>query len=549
MASSASPVATPNIGAATPSVAEGARDLQNEVLAMVDRLSRMLLESYVETDEDIGPQVQKFEQIEKQLTLIGQELTRLRDSTSATHAAHMELAQLAAGPSVISSMRVYGERQDGLARLSQTLAAHYDRLVTISVNQLEGLAMVVANKYKTYCNKVIEMRRRKAQLQLLVKQKERSDLRTLERSLIPIHMSSGFRVDWEGPLMKQSSSTKLWWSTYARLDCRQKVLLFTSKQSEPPSAASKAVALTKYVLAHELPEHHIKKPAAFELVPVLPDLPLVILCADGTMASRQWVCKLQEAMDAPASEAEVVKSYANESTVSPAISTATSDEAADSRRESSGSIGPPMPTANRPGQEQSPLTPITRKFEQLYDYSSAKIDELDRKFSGTLAEQSQRTEVQLAALNDEKRQAGEVVLHALEEFSATVSTQMSDELLRISEAELEYHTGMVAHLQQLTLALKTRRSDSVDSVENTPGAAAASTPHAATQTTTPYVTPPPPPPPSSSSALASPPPASIQQDAVALPVAGGDVATDNGYGDGAIPLGIADGEADDEIVD
>ena len=37
--------------------------------------------------------------------------------------------------------------------------------------------------------------------------------------------------------------------------------------------------------------------------------------------------------------------------------------------------------------------------------------------------------------------AGEVVLHALDDFSATVSTQMADELLRISEAELEYHTG------------------------------------------------------------------------------------------------------------
>ena len=94
--------------------------------------------------------------------------------------------------------------------------------------------------------------------QLLVKQKERSDLRSLERSLIPPADDTPFRSDVEGTVHRQSDTTGLWWSYYARLDMRRKVLLFTSRQSEPPSAASKAVALSKYVLAHELPEHHTK---------------------------------------------------------------------------------------------------------------------------------------------------------------------------------------------------------------------------------------------------------------------------------------------------
>ena len=129
--------------------------------------------------------------------------------------------------------------------------------MTISVNQLEGLALVVANKYKVYCNKTQEARRRKSQLQLLSKQKQRSDLRQLERTLIPASpaASASFTADLEGPLKQQSSRTGLWWSVHARLDIKRKCLLFTAKSTDPSSAAQQAVALSRYVLCHELPEH------------------------------------------------------------------------------------------------------------------------------------------------------------------------------------------------------------------------------------------------------------------------------------------------------
>ena len=133
----------------------------------VGRLSKLIIEEYVETDEDIGPRVRRFEVAEAQLQLIGEELTNLRDASSASHAAHMALSRLcdATAAAADASVHAYGERQEGRARLAQTLAAQYDRFVSISVNQLEGLALVVANKYRAYRNKVIEMRRRKAQLQ------------------------------------------------------------------------------------------------------------------------------------------------------------------------------------------------------------------------------------------------------------------------------------------------------------------------------------------------------------------------------------------------
>ena len=120
----------------------------------------------METDEQIGPEVVTFENAEKELQVLGQELTRVRDASSAMHEARMHLSQLHSGASCIASMRTFGERQQSIAQLSATLAANYDRFVTISVNQLEGLAGVVSNKYKSYCNKVMEMRRRKAQLQV-----------------------------------------------------------------------------------------------------------------------------------------------------------------------------------------------------------------------------------------------------------------------------------------------------------------------------------------------------------------------------------------------
>ena len=392
----------------------------------VDRLSKLVLDEYVETDETIGPRVREFEQSEQQLQMLGQQITAMRDAASSQFEAHTQLIELAgitADPHLsIPSVRAYGERQEGLAALSKTLAAHYDRFVNLSVNQLEGLAGVVANKYKAYTKKVVEMRRRKAQLQLLNKQKERSDLRTLERSLIPPQGTGGpsaaFHIDLEGTLVKQSTTTRLWWSTYARLDVKKKVLLFTSRQSEPPSAASKAVALSKYVLCHELPEHHARRAAAFELVPLLPDLPVVTLAADGTMMSRKWVVALQEAIDH--------------------VEDGESDGTAVAATPSNGSGGPQTPAGETPAAgtstpgsavpEASPLRAIGMKLEQMVDYASKNIDELDRNFSGTLAEQSQRTQIQLAQLGEEKDVVGETVLIAIDDFSKAMASQMSEEL-------------------------------------------------------------------------------------------------------------------------
>ena len=429
----------------------------------VDRLSKLVLDEYVETDETIGPRVREFEQSEQQLQMLGQQITAMRDAASSQFEAHTQLIELAgitADPHLsIPSVRAYGERQEGLAALSKTLAAHYDRFVNLSVNQLEGLAGVVANKYKAYTKKVVEMRRRKAQLQLLNKQKERSDLRTLERSLIPPQGTGGpsaaFHIDLEGTLVKQSTTTRLWWSTYARLDVKKKVLLFTSRQSEPPSAASKAVALSKYVLCHELPEHHARRAAAFELVPLLPDLPVVTLAADGTMMSRKWVVALQEAIDH--------------------VEDGESDGTAVAATPSNGSGGPQTPAgetpaagASTPGSavpEASPLRAIGMKLEQMVDYASKNIDELDRNFSGTLAEQSQRTQIQLAQLGEEKDVVGETVLIAIDDFSKAMASQMSEELLRIAQAELDYHSGMAAQMQQLVVTLKRRQGAAAPSAQ------------------------------------------------------------------------------------
>ena len=41
----------------------------------VDRLSKMLLDAYVETDEEVGPRVAQFEEAEGQLRLIGEQVT------------------------------------------------------------------------------------------------------------------------------------------------------------------------------------------------------------------------------------------------------------------------------------------------------------------------------------------------------------------------------------------------------------------------------------------------------------------------------------------
>ena len=357
-------------------VVAGAAVAQTEIVEAVDRLSKLILDAYVETDNDVGPRVAAFKEYEEQLALLGAELNRLRDGCSAAHAAHLQLAQLSSlgtGPSVARS---FGKRQEGLAQRSQSMAAQYERFVTTTVNQLEGLSLVVANKYKLYCNKVIEIRRRKAQLQLLVKQKERADLRSLERTLIPT-AAGAFDVDTEGTLWKCSSTTKLWWSCYARLDSKRKVLLLSKSQADTPTAATKAVALSKYVLCHELPEHYVKRAAAFELVPVDRDLPVIVLAADGTMASRKWVCALQESIDfitddeeeaaaaaaPPAGEASAADGGAGPSTPQPPQPKAVAP-GTETRERSTGSLEKLMP---------APLKPLGVQIDRLVDFSSAKV--------------------------------------------------------------------------------------------------------------------------------------------------------------------------------
>ena len=466
-------------------VVAGAAVAQTEIVEAVDRLSKLILDAYVETDNDVGPRVAAFKEYEEQLALLGAELNRLRDGCSAAHAAHLQLAQLSSlgtGPSVARS---FGKRQEGLAQRSQSMAAQYERFVTTTVNQLEGLSLVVANKYKLYCNKVIEIRRRKAQLQLLVKQKERADLRSLERTLIPT-AAGAFDVDTEGTLWKCSSTTKLWWSCYARLDSKRKVLLLSKSQADTPTAATKAVALSKYVLCHELPEHYVKRAAAFELVPVDRDLPVIVLAADGTMASRKWVCALQESIDfitddeeeaaaaaaPPAGEASAADGGAGPSTPQPPQPKAVAP-GTETRERSTGSLEKLMP---------APLKPLGVQIDRLVDFSSAKVravaahtttteappslspptapssppqvDELDRKASSLLADHSHRTEVQLSQLNDEKSLLAEVAAAAFDEFDVTMSAQLRVELLKLAESQLEYHQSMASQMQHVCAELR-----------------------------------------------------------------------------------------------
>ena len=364
------------------------------------------------------------------------------------------------------------------------MAAQYERFVTTTVNQLEGLSLVVANKYKLYCNKVIEIRRRKAQLQLLVKQKERADLRSLERTLIPT-AAGAFDVDTEGTLWKCSSTTKLWWSCYARLDSKRKVLLLSKSQADTPTAATKAVALSKYVLCHELPEHYVKRAAAFELVPVDRDLPVIVLAADGTMASRKWVCALQESIDfitddeeeaaaaaPPAGEASAADGGAGPSTPQPPQPKAVAP-GTETRERSTGSLEKLMP---------APLKPLGVQIDRLVDFSSAKVRHatsnttrrhpLPRRVSPPtayppsaggrarpegvllLADHSHRTEVQLSQLNDEKSLLAEVAAAAFDEFDVTMSAQLRVELLKLAESQLEYHQSMASQMQHVCAELR-----------------------------------------------------------------------------------------------
>ena len=210
----------------------------------------------------------------------------------------------------------------------------------------------------------------------MVKQKGAPTSAPLERTLIPT-AAGAFDVDTEGTLWKCSSTTKLWWSCYARLDSKRKVLLLSKSQADTPTAATKAVALSKYVLCRELPEHYVKRAAAFELVPVDRDLPVIVLAADGTMASRKWVCALQESIDfitddeeeaaaaaaPPAGEASAADGGAGPSTPQPPQPKAVAP-GSETRERSTGSLEKLMP---------APLKPLGVQIDRLVDFSSAKV--------------------------------------------------------------------------------------------------------------------------------------------------------------------------------
>ena len=346
------------------------------------------LESYVETDEEVGPRVSVFELNEKQLGAIGREFTAMRDAASGMQAANLQLGTLdsmdESHTRTLACVRVLAESQRSTAQVSQQLATHYDRFVSVVLNPLQGAAAVVQEKYASYCSTVIESRRQKSHLQVLLRQKERAELRSLERTLIPsaskgAQGDNAFATDMEGNLAARSPTTLLWWSGYARLDTQRKVLLLLSKQADPPSAASRAVALSKYTLAHELPEHFAKRAAAFELVPHDPELPVVVLASDGSMASRRWVAALQEAIDYLPEDEEPPQG--DESHASPGVGT------------------PPQPQQPPAAATGTPL-PLQRQMEQLVVFGSAKADEFDRKLSGTLAQHAQKSEAQQRSSNN-----------------------------------------------------------------------------------------------------------------------------------------------------
>ena len=197
-------------------------------------------------------------------------------------------------------------------------------------------------------------------------------------------------------------------------------------------------------------------------MPKQPELPVVTLSADGTMASRRWICALQQAIDR-CSEAEEAERVAAEAAAAAAATaaaasataTATGDPDAADPNAAVLSTPPPMPSrrevqANTDGTLQT----VVSKLGEFVEFGSSKIDELDRSYSGKLAEQSHRTEMQLATLAQEKSCAAADVVVALDEFTGAMDSQMAEELLRISAAELEYHQGMAAHLTQLVASLR-----------------------------------------------------------------------------------------------
>ena len=116
-------------------------------LARDGLVAASVLESYVETDEEVGPRVSLFELNEKQLSAIGREFTAMRDAASGMQAANLQLATLdgmdESRARTLACVRVLAESHRSSAQVSQQLATHYDRFVSVVLNPLQGAAAVV----------------------------------------------------------------------------------------------------------------------------------------------------------------------------------------------------------------------------------------------------------------------------------------------------------------------------------------------------------------------------------------------------------------------
>jgi len=448
--------------------------MPTDSMQVLERVSTAIMDTYTETDEEIGPRIGEFESSERQLNCTIDQLERMRDATIALHGSAVQLSQLQ-GPSTgdkVPSVHAFSERQEGLAHITQQLATQYDRFVSGSANQLKGRALIVANKYKSYCNKTLELRRRKAQLQLMLRHMECSKLRSLERAKIPATPAE-FTTAMEGPLSFRSTTTRLWYDCYARLDSRRKVLLLLNRPTDPPSAATKAFALEKYVLAHEVPEAYVQRAAAFEIMPLQTELPLITLAANGSMASRKWVCALQQAMDAVEPAGQKAGEVPDPATaLSPLPMPRASAEEGDSSLTST----------------LSTLKPLTDKLEQFMDFSYTKIDELDKRFSLTLAEQASRVEAHVAQLARDRELLGQVVVSALDEFKSELQAVMASSLLEVAQAQLDYHQSAAAQMIHVCAALRSQAAAIPSSSRQAPSSSRQAPP-LATPTAVPAATP------------------------------------------------------------
>jgi hypothetical protein len=520
--------------------------MKEDAYDVVERLSTMLVDHYVETDEAIGPRIASFAVAGEQIDSLGSQMQRIRDATATINDAYIRLGRMAEAVGA-SSVRANGSRTDApagssvplpgiaratggppaataslqalsgmqatLAELAQTLTSEYDRFLTGTIAQLQGaphlpptrvpcapcvspkfvllaaharvhgphalpfppagLSGIVSSKYKSYCNKIVELRRRKAQLQLIQTQKELSDLRALERTLVP-PAAGTFESTLEGELVRQSRTTHLWWDCYARLDPRRQVLLFTDSKTDRITRSitshARAVALSQYALVHELQDSYAQRPAAFEIVPKRPELPVITLASDGSMTTRRWVCALQQAIDDAGGDDESEQSGEDAGALSPpGRSTRGREQEQQGSGSAAGGSGAQADGSSGGGGfaevlsvVPTALLPFAHKLEHWIEntsqrvdvLASQKLDEMDRQFGSTMAEQAARVETALAQLNRDRQALSEVVISALDQYERDAAEKLNSQLLAVAQAQLDYHTSAAAQMAQLCAALQ-----------------------------------------------------------------------------------------------